>query len=120
MILERNIHKFSSGIKLECGKSLASFDLMVDTYGELNSDKSNAILICHAFSGSHHAAGKSDDDENLGWWDNLIGPDKAIDTNKFFVVSPNNLGSCLVQQDQLVCAQKIMNLMVRIFQVLRF
>ncbi|MDA9112336.1 homoserine O-acetyltransferase [Gammaproteobacteria bacterium] len=94
MILERNIHKFSSGIKLECGKSLASFDLMVDTYGELNSDKSNAILICHAFSGSHHAAGKSDDDENLGWWDNLIGPDKAIDTNKFFVVSPNNLGSC--------------------------
>ena len=90
----RELHNFSSGIKLESGEALSAFDLIVDTYGELNSDKSNAILVCHAFSGSHHAAGKLENDAKSGWWDELIGPDKAIDTNKFFVVSPNNLGSC--------------------------
>jgi homoserine O-acetyltransferase len=90
---QRELHTFSSGIILESGEALSSFDLMVDTYGELNSNKSNAILVCHAFSGSHHAAGKNDDGKS-GWWDELIGPNKAIDTNKFFIVSPNNLGSC--------------------------
>ena len=74
---QRELHTFSSGIILESGEVLSSFDLMVDTYGELNSDKSNAILVCHAFSGSHHAAGKNDDGKS-GWWDELIGPNKAI------------------------------------------
>ena len=88
-----NYH-FNSGITLESGESLSAFDLVVETYGELNADKSNAILVCHAFSGSHNAAGESGTDGKLGWWDEIVGPNKAIDTNKFFVVSPNNLGSC--------------------------
>ena len=88
-----NYH-FNSGITLESGEFLSAFDLIVETYGELNADKSNAILVCHAFSGSHNAAGESDTDGKLGWWDEIVGPNKAIDTNKFFVVSPNNLGSC--------------------------
>jgi len=68
---------------------------MVETYGTLNSDKSNAILICHALSGNHHAAGfHSADDKKAGWWDNMIGPNKAIDTNQFYVVCVNNIGSC--------------------------
>jgi len=88
-----NYH-FNSGIKLESGESLSAFDLVVETYGELNADKSNAVLVCHAFSGSHNAAGESNSEGKLGWWDEIVGPGKAIDTNKFFVVSPNNLGSC--------------------------
>jgi len=68
---------------------------MVETYGTLNRDKSNAILICHALSGNHHAAGfHSADDKKAGWWDNMIGPNKAIDTNQFYVVCVNNIGSC--------------------------
>ncbi len=80
--------------KLECasGKALEGFELMTDFYGQLNDKKDNAVLVCHAFSGSHHAAGKRDG--NIGWWDEFIGPDKTIDTNRFFVVSVNNLGSC--------------------------
>jgi len=80
--------------KLECasGEALESFELMTDFYGELNEKKDNAVLVCHAFSGSHHAAGKRD--SNIGWWDEFIGPDKTIDTNRFFVISVNNLGSC--------------------------
>ena len=66
---------------------------MVETYGDLNENKSNAILLCHAFSGNHHAAGKNDD-FGVGWWDQLVGPDKPIDTNKYFVVCCNNLGGC--------------------------
>lgn len=82
-------------LTLECNRTLPSFDLIFETYGTLNSDKSNAILICHALSGSHHAAGfHSDDDKKAGWWDNMIGPNKAIDTNQFFVVCVNNIGSC--------------------------
>jgi homoserine O-acetyltransferase len=68
---------------------------MYETYGELNADKSNAVLICHALSGHHHVAGKHHaDDKNPGWWDNLIGPGKPLDTNKFFVIGLNNLGGC--------------------------
>ena len=80
--------------KLECasGEALESFELMTDFYGELNEKKDNAVLVCHAFSGSHHAAGKRD--SSIGWWDEFIGPDKTIDTNRFFVISVNNLGSC--------------------------
>jgi len=82
-------------IDLDCGRSLPSYDLVYETYGELNADKSNAVLICHALSGDHHAAGYHDmDDKKPGWWDTAIGPGKAIDTNFFFVVSVNNLGSC--------------------------
>lgn len=86
---------FSEPLTLECNRTLPSFDLVVETYGSLNADKSNAVLICHALSGSHHAAGfYSVDDKKSGWWDNMIGPGKAIDTNQFFVVCVNNIGSC--------------------------
>jgi len=82
-------------ITLDCGRSLPSYDLVYETYGELNADKSNAVLICHALSGDHHAAGYHDaEDKKPGWWDSAIGPGKAIDTNHFFVVSLNNLGGC--------------------------
>jgi homoserine O-acetyltransferase len=84
-----------SPLKLDCGRTLPSYDLVYETYGELNADHSNAVLICHALSGDHHAAGyNSMDDRKPGWWDTAIGPGKAIDTNRFFVVCPNNLGGC--------------------------
>ena len=86
---------FDEAISLDCGKQLTPFDITYETYGTLNADGSNAVLICHALSGDHHAAGyHSMDDKKPGWWDNAIGPGKAIDTNQFFVVSPNNLGHC--------------------------
>ncbi len=80
---------------LKSGLTLPEFEIMYETYGELNQKKSNAILICHALSGHHHAAGyHSPKDQKPGWWDSCIGPGKPIDTNKFFVVSLNNLGGC--------------------------
>ncbi|HEC53525.1 hypothetical protein LCGC14_0200440 [marine sediment metagenome] len=88
-------HTFSEPLQLACGKALASYDLVYETYGQLNSAADNAILICHALSGHHHAAGyHSEDERKPGWWDSCIGPGKAIDTNRFFVVSLNNLGGC--------------------------
>jgi len=82
-------------LTLECGRTLASYDLIYETYGTLNADASNAVLICHALSGDHHAAGyHSMDDKKPGWWDSAIGPGKAIDTNHFYVVSVNNIGGC--------------------------
>ena len=82
-------------LSLESGRMLMQYDLVYETYGELNTQASNAVLICHALSGDHHAAGyHSLEDKRAGWWDNLIGPGKAIDTNLFFVVSLNNLGGC--------------------------
>ena len=94
IVTPQNFH-FAEPLTLECNRTLPSFDLMVETYGTLNSDKSNAILICHALSGNHHAAGfHSADDKKAGWWDNMIGPNKAIDTNRFYVVCVNNIGSC--------------------------
>lgn len=82
-------------LELDCGRTLSSYDLIYETYGELNADRSNAILICHALSGDQHAAGyNSMEDRKPGWWDTAIGPGKAIDTNRFFVVCPNNLGGC--------------------------
>ncbi|PTQ91426.1 homoserine O-succinyltransferase MetX [Agitococcus lubricus] len=82
-------------LTLACERVLDAYTLMYETYGQLNADKSNAILICHALSGHHHAAGyHRADDKKAGWWDSCIGPDKAIDTNKFFVVALNNLGGC--------------------------
>lgn len=85
----------SEPFTLNCGVDLPGFELVYETYGELNEEKSNAILICHALSGNHHAAGyHSDEDSKPGWWDTCIGPGKPIDTNLFFVVSLNNLGGC--------------------------
>ncbi len=82
-------------LPLDCGRSLSSYELIYETYGTLNKDHSNAILICHALSSDHHAAGYySMQDKKPGWWENCIGPGKPIDTNKFFVVCPNNLGGC--------------------------
>ena len=86
---------FNEPLALACGRTLPAYDLMVETYGELNASRSNAVLICHALSGHHHAAGyHSLDDRKPGWWDSCIGPGKPIDTRKFFVVALNNLGGC--------------------------
>ncbi len=82
-------------LELDCGRSLSEFTLAYETYGELNAQRSNALLICHALSGDQHAAGyHSTEDRKPGWWDNCIGPGKPFDTNRFFIVSPNNLGGC--------------------------
>ena len=94
-IVAPKIIEIEQSLKLDCGKILENFSLVYETYGELNSKKNNAILICHALSGDHHAAGyHSVDDKKPGWWDSCIGPGKPFDTNKFFVVSLNNLGGC--------------------------
>ena len=86
---------FSNTLELDSGASLEGFALIYETYGELNAERSNAVLICHALSGDHHAAGyHSVEDAKPGWWDNCIGPGKPLDTNHFFVVSVNNLGGC--------------------------
>ncbi len=86
---------FSEPLTLKSGEVLPQFDLTYETYGELNTDASNAVLVCHALSGTHHVAGKyKKDDKHAGWWDNLIGPGKPLDTNKFFVIGVNNLGGC--------------------------
>lgn len=86
---------FSQALTLQSGEVLLQYDLAYETYGKLNADKSNAVLICHALSGHHHVAGKYHlDDKHAGWWDNLIGPGKPLDTNKFFVIGLNNLGGC--------------------------
>jgi homoserine O-acetyltransferase/O-succinyltransferase len=80
---------------LQCGATLPRFELVYETYGQLNASRSNGVLVCHALSGHHHAAGYHDlDDRKPGWWDTCIGPGKPIDTKRFFVVSPNNLGGC--------------------------
>jgi homoserine O-acetyltransferase/O-succinyltransferase len=84
-----------SAFELQCGECLPCIELVYETYGTLNPARSNAVLICHALSGHHHAAGyHSTDDRKPGWWDTCIGPGKPIDTNRFFVVCPNNLGGC--------------------------
>lgn len=94
-IITPQIAHFSDGLTLKSGKVLPTFDLIYETYGKLNADRSNAILICHALSGTHHVAGRhTPEDKYPGWWDNLIGPGKPLDTNKFFVIGLNNLGGC--------------------------
>ena len=86
---------FAEPLPLQSGASLRDYTLAYETYGTLNADKSNAVLICHALNASHHVAGVyADDPQNLGWWDNMIGPSKAVDTNRFFVIGINNIGSC--------------------------
>lgn len=89
------LEHFPAPLLLECGRTLPHFDLMIETYGQLNADASNAVLICHALSGHHHAAGyHHENDSKAGWWDSCIGPGKAIDTNLFYVVALNNIGGC--------------------------
>ena len=88
-------HDFDQPLALTSGQSLPSYTLAVQTYGQLNADRSNAVLICHALNASHHVAGISaENPEDLGWWDNMVGPGKPVDTNIFFVIGVNNLGSC--------------------------
>jgi len=87
--------RFNEALALKSGALLPGFELVFETYGTLNAARSNAVLVCHALSGGHHVAGTyADDPKNLGWWDNLIGPGKPLDTDKFFVVGVNNLGGC--------------------------
>lgn len=87
--------RFEQALELASGRRLEGFELVYETYGELNHDRSNAVLICHALSGDHHAAGYHQaEDDKPGWWDRYIGPGKPIDTRKFFVLSLNNLGGC--------------------------
>ena len=94
IVAPQNAH-FDTPLTLKSGAVLPTFDLAYETYGTLNHDKSNAVLICHALSGTHHVAGKySENDKYPGWWDNLVGPNKPLDTNKFFVIGVNNLGGC--------------------------
>lgn len=82
-------------LQLKSGASLDSYHLVYETYGRLNAARSNAVLICHALSGSHHVAGYyADNEKGIGWWDNMVGPGKPIDTNRFFVIGVNNLGGC--------------------------
>ncbi|HET19822.1 MAG TPA: alpha/beta fold hydrolase, partial [Chromatiales bacterium] len=86
---------FEEPLELDSGKTLPRYDLVIETYGSLNADRSNAVLICHALSGDHHAAGyHSMEDRKPGWWDSAIGPGKPIDTDRFFVICLNNLGGC--------------------------
>lgn len=86
---------FAEPLSLQSGASIANYNLVVETYGKLNAKKDNAVLICHALNASHHVAGISaGNPENIGWWDNMVGPGKPVDTNKFFVIGVNNLGSC--------------------------
>ncbi len=86
---------FGEALNLRSGGVLPEYDLVYETYGALNASATNAVLVCHALSGTHHVAGYYEDDPgNVGWWDNLIGPGKPLDTRKFFVIGVNNLGGC--------------------------
>jgi homoserine O-acetyltransferase len=93
--VEARVASFSEPLQLSCGQWLSRYDIAYETYGTLNADASNAVLVCHALNASHHVAGYyANDPENVGWWDNMIGPGKPVDTNRFFVIGVNNLGSC--------------------------
>lgn len=86
---------FEEPLALTSGASISAYTLRYETYGTLNADKSNAVLICHALNASHHVAGiYPDQPKNIGWWDSMVGPGKSLDTNEFFVIGVNNLGSC--------------------------
>ncbi|HSN40023.1 MAG TPA: homoserine O-acetyltransferase [Burkholderiales bacterium] len=94
-IVTPRIAKFAEPITLKCGAVIDDYELAYETYGTLNSNCSNAVLVCHALNASHHVAGTyADAPGNVGWWDNMIGPGKPVDTNRFFVIGVNNLGGC--------------------------
>ncbi|TCP19465.1 homoserine O-acetyltransferase MetX [Simplicispira metamorpha] len=86
---------FPEALPLQSGASIRDYQLAFETYGQLNADRSNAVLVCHALNASHHVAGVyAGQDKSEGWWNNMIGPGKSVDTNRFFVIGVNNLGSC--------------------------
>lgn len=94
-IVKSKQYKSVSPLVLQNGETLDEYELTYETYGTLSKKKDNAILVCHALSGDHHLAGKyTKKDKYPGWWDTLIGPDKPLNTNKFFVIGVNNLGGC--------------------------
>ncbi|CAJ0704204.1 Homoserine O-succinyltransferase [Ralstonia mannitolilytica] len=92
LVVPERMH-FAEPLQLRNGSQISGYDLMVETYGTLNAERSNAVLICHALNASHHVAGVHAEGE-VGWWDNMVGPGKPVDTNRFFVIGVNNLGSC--------------------------
>jgi len=92
LVVPERMH-FAEPLPLRNGSQLTGYDLMVETYGTLNAERSNAVLICHALNASHHVAGVHAEGE-VGWWDNMVGPGKPVDTDRFFVIGVNNLGSC--------------------------
>jgi homoserine O-acetyltransferase len=100
LIVTPQTFPFSEPLPLRSGATLPAYELVVETYGTLNADRSNAVLICHALNASHHVAGWYADDSGQplarseGWWNNMIGPGKPVDTDKYFVIGVNNLGSC--------------------------
>ena len=92
-IVKPKIFKCADPIKLSCGMALDNYELIYETYGKLNKNKDNAVLVCHALSGNQHVAGRhKKTDKHPGWWDSLVGPGKPLNTNKFFVIGINNLG----------------------------
>lgn len=95
-MLNLQIHSehFTNPLYLESGRILEPYDIVYETYGTLNDARDNVIVICHALTGSHHAAGTYEGDNKPGWWDGLIGPGKAVDTDRFFVICSNVIGSC--------------------------
>lgn len=99
-IAEAKSLSINEPLTLQCGAVLPSYELSYETYGQLNADASNAVLICHALNASHHVAGVYADEtgtiksKSEGWWDNMVGPGKPVDTNRFFVIGVNNIGSC--------------------------
>lgn len=95
LIATPHTQHFDAPLALRSGAAIAHYDLVYETYGTLNAGRSNAVLICHALNASHHVAGVyADDPGNEGWWSNMVGPGKPVDTNRFFVIGINNLGSC--------------------------
>jgi homoserine O-acetyltransferase len=95
MIATPQAMHFADALQLQSGASVRDYTLAYETYGTLNADRSNAVLVCHALNASHHVAGVYEgQDKSEGWWDNMIGPGKPVDTNHFFVIGVNNLGSC--------------------------
>ncbi|MBU3646517.1 MAG: homoserine O-acetyltransferase [Limnohabitans sp.] len=95
MIATPQAMHFEAPLALQSGAQVRDYTLAYETYGTLNADRSNAVLVCHALNASHHVAGVyQDQDKSEGWWDNMIGPGKPVDTNQFFVIGVNNLGSC--------------------------
>ena len=87
--------QFAEPLALQSGASIRAYSLSYETYGQLNADQSNAVLVCHALNASHHIAGVyAGQPDSEGWWDSMIGPGKPLDTDRFFVIGVNNLGSC--------------------------
>jgi homoserine O-acetyltransferase/O-succinyltransferase len=94
-VVEPKKARFEKPLVLKSGARLDAYELAYETYGTLNAERSNAVLVCHALNASHHVAGVyADDADNVGWWDNLVGPGKPVDTERFFVVGVNNIGGC--------------------------